>query len=94
MGVDVGVVKISYLDRPGEPTYGFLWWLAALGGCNEWGGGWDGNAFVEIERKQLLSKAGAYAREQGMGHEELEQLLAWVRGLPWDGSAIMLHFNW
>jgi hypothetical protein len=94
MGIDVGVVKISYLDRPGEPTYGFLWWLAARGGWDGWGGGWDENAFVEIESKQLLSKARAYAREQSMEHEELEQLLAWVRGLPWDDSAIMLHFNW
>jgi hypothetical protein len=94
MGIDVGVVRISYLDRPAEPTYGFLGWLATHAGHDGWGGGWCENAFLETERRRLLSKARTYAREQSMSQDDLGQLLSWVRQLPWDGNTIMLHFNW
>jgi hypothetical protein len=94
MGIDVGVVRISYLQRPGQPTYNFLWWLATHAGYDGWGGGWDENAFIEIERRQLLSNARAYAQQGGISPYDLQQLLSWVRGLPWDDNTIMLHFNW
>jgi hypothetical protein len=94
MGIDVGVVRISYLNRPAEPTYNFLWWLAGRAGHGEWGGGWCENAFLETDRRRLLSKARAYARQQSMSQDDLAQLLSWVRELPWDGDTIMLHFNW
>ena len=94
MGIDVGVVKISYLERPEEPVYSFLWWLAERAGHDGWGGGWGENSFLETDRRRLLSKARGYARKQGMSQDDLAQLLSWVRELPWDGNVIMLHFNW
>jgi len=94
MGIDVGVVRISYLQRPAEPTYSFLGWLATHAGYDGWGGGWDENAFLEIDRRRLRARARAYAQQQGMSPDDLEQLLSWVRELPWDGGTIMLHFNW
>jgi hypothetical protein len=56
MGIDVGVVKVAYLDRPQEPIYEFLRELAFDAGDNSWGGAWEGNAFVEYYRIAMLSK--------------------------------------
>jgi len=94
MGIDVGVVRISYLDRPRQPIYNFLWWLAEHAGHDEWGGGWCDNAFLETDQTRLISKAELYARQQSMSQDQLGQLLSWVRELPWDGNVIMLHLNW
>jgi hypothetical protein len=51
MGLDVGVVNITYnityLERPEEPIYDFLWAIARGRVGESWGGGWVGNALVE-----------------------------------------------
>ena len=73
MAMDVGVVTINYLERPGEPVRDFLLHLASdlsLGFNDEeyeeethddehytWGGGWGGNTFVEFSRPYLSWKA-------------------------------------
>jgi hypothetical protein len=94
MGLDVGVVKVAYLDRPPEPIYEFLRKLAYEAGEGSWGGAWEGNAFVEYYRAAMLSKARGYARKQHLTKDESDKLLDWVRGLPWDGNTVMLHLNW
>lgn len=94
MGLDIGVVKIEYLERPGEPIYDFLWRLAQDAQDEEWGGSWSGNAFAEIQQRRMLAKARAYAKEVGLTEAARDTLLAWVRALPWRRSWIMLHFNW
>ena len=94
MGVDVGVVRINYLQRPREPTYSFLYELAGDNYCDFWGGGWEGNAFLEITRRRMLSKARSYAKRKALPEEDLEKVIWWVKGLPWDGDTVMLHLNW
>lgn len=94
MGLDVGVVKIEYLSRPREPVYGFLWQLAEEAGNETWGGSWVGNAFVECHRRRTISKARRYARERKLSQQDTDDLIAWVRGMPWDGNTIMLHLDW
>jgi hypothetical protein len=94
MGLDVGVVKISYLERPSDPVYDFLWELAA-GTCKEnWGGGWEGNAFVELIRESMLSQMAEYVRIKNLSHDDSDKIKAWANSLPWDGDTIMLHLNW
>jgi hypothetical protein len=70
MGLDVGVVKITYLDRPIQPMYDFLLALAAGDLDEDWGGGWEGNAFVEFMRQNLIEKADDWAERRGLGPEE------------------------
>lgn len=94
MGLDIGIVRIEYLNRPMEPIYSFLSELAMDAGCDSWGGFWEGNAFVELMRRAMLSKARAYSRKQSLPKDDLDKLIAWVKGLPWDGNTIMLHLNW
>lgn len=95
MSLDIGVVKITYLDRPDKPMYDFLNALAAGDFFDEsWGGGWAGNALVEFRREQLLSEASNWAERQQIDVRGKEALGQWVEELPWDGDTIMLHFSW
>lgn len=94
MGLHVGVAKIEYLQQPREPVLGFLWQLAEEVGNESWGGSWEGNAFVECQRRRVISKARRYARQQNLSQQDTDNLTAWVRGLPWDGNTVMLHLDW
>lgn len=98
MGLDVGVVSISYLERPAQPIYDFLQELAddaaVNAGAEYWGGTWDSNALTELERRKMLAKARQFAKEEALLKSDTDKLTKWVRSLPWDGNTIMLHFNW
>ena len=94
MGLDVGVVRVSYLERPPQPIYDFLWELATDTGDDAWGGAWEGNAFIELTRRQMLSRARSFARKRGLNQVEIGRLHTWIKSLPWDGDTIMLHLNW
>ena len=85
MGLDVGVVTIKYLDAPERPVHEFLLHLAsdASLGCDDeeyeegmgndephaWGGGWEGNAFVEFSRSYLNWKADQWVSSQSINPE-------------------------
>ena len=94
MGLDVGIVNIKYLDAPIQPVSGFLSELAGEDLYDGWGGGWDGNAFLEIYQEDLERRAREYALGQGLSHDDKDKLMAWVRALPWERDDIMLHLNW
>ena len=94
MGLDIGVVNVTYLERPASPTYDFLRTLAQQSCQPGWGGGWEGNAFVEITQSDMLDRAATYGRQHRLSLGEAQALVDWIRGLPWDGESIMLHLNW
>ena len=94
MGLDVGVVKIEYLDRPREPVYGFLWSLADQFSDFEWGEVWEGNAFIELTELNMLTRAAIYATEHNLTAQETYDLENWIKTLPWSGDLIMLHLGW
>lgn len=94
MSLDVGVVQISYLPRPDEPVYSFLWHIVQDSIDEAWGGGWPGNAFVEMPRRRMLNKARLYARNVGLSSDDLHKILEWIRNLPWQGNYIMLHLSY
>ena len=94
MGLDVGVVNITYLERPDEPIYEFLWAMASGQLGEDWGGGWEGNALVEYHRESLTAKANQWADGEGLESQQRTQLLQWIEELPWRGNDIMLHLDW
>ena len=94
MGVDVGVVNITYLDRPKEPIYHFLWIIAQGGFDEDWGGGWSGNTFAEFKRESLTEGATRWADDKGLTPQERIDLFRWIEELPWTNNHIMLHLNW
>ena len=100
MGLDVGVVKTTYLERPGQPIYGFLWDLMAdpeVGlddGQDEVDGFWDGggaeNAFYEFCLDGLINRANGWATEQNLSPAQRNTLLDWIENLPYrDEPAIV-----
>ena len=95
MSVQVGVMRITYVDGPPNDARRFLWHLAEEGGCDDaWGGAWDGNAVMELTLRRTLRRARAFASHEGLPPDETEALVQWVKRLPWDGDTIMLHINW
>ena len=94
MGLDVGSVRITYLDRPKQPIYDFLWNVAENIWDESWGGSWEGNGFVEFERRTLMRRVRRFARERQLSNDETEAVISWARSLPWDNGTIMLHLNW
>ena len=103
MGLDVGVVSIDYLDRPGQPMYRFMWELMAnpdtgmgdtAGDDEYWDGGGTGeSAFYEFTRDGLVNRANGWAAAQNIGDTERSTLLDWIENLPYRGDTIMLHLG-
>ena len=94
MGLDVGVVKVAHLERPVGVIYDFLWTLAEQFDEAVWGGGWEGNAFIEITELNMLTRAIIYAAEHNLSQQDSDDVVAWIRQLPWNGDTIMLHLNY
>ena len=109
MAMDVGVVTINYLERPGTPVRDFLFHLASdvsLGFNDEeyeeethddehytWGGGWGANTFVEFSRPYLGWKANRWATSQGINSVARDTVRRWIADLPWNDDMVMLHLG-
>ena len=94
MALNVGVVKIEYVDAPAEPVRGFLFELAGKDLDEGWIGGWDGNVFMEMLQEDLESRAREYALEKALSQNDTGKLASWVVSLPWERHDIMLHLSW
>ena len=103
MGLDVGVVRIEYLDQPQEPVYGFLNDLLdeAAGGLESeedeeflWDASWAGNGLVEFDQAYLERRTTEWVTNNNLGDSERTVLADWVSSLPWrDDGIIMLHLS-
>ena len=103
MGLDIGVVTIEYLERPGSPMYGFLQDLMVDPDTGTefdpfdyesgWGDVWEGNAFYEFDRDVLLRRADGWAVQKNLDATERATLLQWIDDLPYRGETIMLHLG-
>ena len=103
MGLDVGVVTIEYLERPGQPMYGFLQELAlnpytGMGDApyideSIWGGGWEGNAIYEYQRASLTKIANRWADQNSLAEDDRASLLNWLDNLPGQSDYVMLHLG-
>lgn len=94
MGLDVGVVQVDYLPRPGKAAYGFLWYLNENAHEAEWGGGWGEETFVQYTRDTLLEQANEFVSRSELTESDKDELRAWLDGLPWKDDLIMLHLTW
>ena len=94
MGLDIGVVRISYLDRPKGSALEFARHLIASSCEADWQVADGANVFVEYERDNLLALVESHVTAKSLGPEAAAQVLSWVNNLPWNGDVVMLHFNW
>ncbi|MEM4290470.1 MAG: hypothetical protein QXQ48_09450 [Nitrososphaerota archaeon] len=91
MGLDIAVVRETILPRPNGVVYRFAWHLAEQAGqC--YGG--EGNSFYWYFRDYMEKQAKDFAERKQLSSVQLDQIIAWIRSLPWDGDYIILHFNW
>ncbi|MDW8003066.1 MAG: hypothetical protein RMJ39_10495 [Deltaproteobacteria bacterium] len=91
MGLDICVIRETILPRPSGIVYDFAWHLAEQAAL--YCGGED-NSLYPYLREQLEEEARNFADSNGLTADQLNEILAWLRSLPWDGDYIMLHFNW
>ena len=94
MGLDVGIIHVSYLERPSGVAYDFalamseeetaFGYMSGEGGCWGW-----------VAREQVAWLLADFAARRGLSAEERAQVWAWVESLPWNGAdALELHFSW
>ena len=93
MSMDIGVVKIQYLDRPADAAYGFALHLSYFCDEADWTVHSEGNAINEYEHSRMLSVADAYATSQDLSPQDKVVVRDWIDGLPWENGMIMLHLG-
>lgn len=94
MGLDVGVVRIEYLDRPQGVGYEFLWQLAIDADKADWEVSSGPNTFIELTREHMMNQAQKFVAAKKLGQNDREVIQKWINSLPWRGDTIMLHLGW
>ena len=77
MGLDIGIISVSYLPRPSGVAYEFACELAELETSAGYGWG-EGHSWGWIEREEVSALAESFATERGLAATER----AWVASLP------------
>lgn len=84
MGLDVGIITVRYLERPGGHTYRFAWELAYYASAYGYMHG-DGNNWGAFTQGQVLRMLDKFVEEHKLGIQHKLEILAWVKSLPWEG---------
>ena len=84
MGLDIGIISINYLERPGGRAYEFAWELAVEASVYGYMYG-EGNNWGAFTQRQVLHMLDDFAETQRLDASARAEVLAWVRSLPWDG---------
>ena len=95
MALSVGVVSIEYLEEPKPPVSDFLKDLALNPnlGMQDWGGGWEGNSFLEFQRRVMSARARKWCTQNGVDEAGRTAIRTWIAALPWQDGYVMLHLG-
>ena len=85
MGLDIGIMKFEYLERPGGVVYDFAWHLAEEGAFDAYMFG-EGNSCIPFTQRQVLRMLDAFTRERGLAPQERLEIRSWLASLPWIGG--------
>ena len=101
--MDIGVVTIKYLEKPGPPVELFFadLQIEALEGFDDpededdwvWGGGWGRDGIAEFSQSYLEKKATVWVEENAIDVDGRVALFTWLSALPWEDEMIMLHLG-
>ena len=94
MGLDIGVVKIRYIDRPGGAALKFVSYLGENYWDADWGLSEGENIIVENTKETMFQLVDDYAKSEGLADDDKAAILEWVHSLPWKDDVIMLHMGW
>ena len=94
MGLDVGVMRINYRNRPVGAAYDFAWHLNHNSDAADWVVATGENTFVELTHETMLELERQFESENDLSRSDTEVVRSWVDGLPWNDGVIMLHLSW
>lgn len=84
MGLDIGIINITYLEQPTGAAYRFAWELAVEASVSGYMHG-EGNNWGPFTQRKVLRMLDRFAEEHGLDDTARAEVLEWVRSLPWDG---------
>ena len=85
MGLDIGIMEVKYLERPGGVVYDFAWHLAQEGADDAYMFG-EGNSWIPFTQRQVLRMLDEFTREHGLSPQERLEIRSWLASLPWIGG--------
>ena len=85
MGLDIGIMKVEYLERPKGVVYDFAWHLAQDGAFDAYTFG-EGNSWIPFTQRQVLRMLNEFASERGLSPTERLEVRSWLASLPWIGG--------
>ena len=94
MGLDIGVVNIKYIDRPGGAALKFASYLGENYWDADWGFSEGENIIVENTKETMFQLVDDYAKSEGLGSDDKAAIQKWVHSLPWKDDVVMLHLSW
>lgn len=84
MGLDIGIMNVEYLERPGGVVYDFACEMAARGAFDAYMFG-EGNSWIPFTQRQVLRMLDAFTRERNLSSAEQLKVRSWIELLPWTG---------
>lgn len=85
MGLDIGIMKVEYVERPGGVVYDFAWHLAQEAADDAYMSG-EGNSWIPFTQRQVLRMLDGFTRERGLAPTERLEVRSWLASLPWIGG--------
>ena len=84
MGLDIGIMKIRFLDQPDDAAYEFAKELAERGAYDSymWG---EGSGYAAFTQRQVLRMLDEFTRRRSLTPAERGEVREWIQSLPWDG---------
>ena len=84
MGLDIGIMKIRFLDQPDDAAYEFAKELAERGAYDSymWG---EGSGWAAFTQRKVLRMLDEFTRRRSLTPTERGEVREWIQSLPWDG---------
>ncbi|MBI2165466.1 MAG: hypothetical protein HYU29_03560 [Chloroflexi bacterium] len=83
MGLDIGIINITYLPRPQGLAYRFAWEMATEASTSGYMHG-EGNNWAPFSQRKVLLMLDDFASRRSLPAPQKAEVLAWVRSLPWE----------
>ena len=85
MGLDIGIMQVEYLERPGGVVYDFAWHLVQEGADDAYMFG-EGGSWIPFTQRQVLRLLDEFTRERRLSPYERLEVRSWLASLPWIGG--------
>ena len=93
MGLDIGIIKVTYLQRPSGHAYYFAWELAEEAAAHGYASG-EGASWGPFSKTQVDQALHKFVSRHALTFSQQHHVRAWLDSLPWQGDLIELHFSW